>query len=269
MKIAALAVLAVAALAVPTSALAAPVLGAPIPIATTAQAVGAPSATPDPTGAPLQPLNVASDRSTLNAYAQYLSALVKDAPQAELSDTTYVATISSGCKGALAQLAAPSNQLVAAMQHTLTVLGQEMGNDLAITFDQAALTPFAKLSATLSRLRWTRLSGGGAIVRRFLTTESAVLNAPTSTLCQNALLAASKPRVVPLATRNFNQAYAKASRQANTAMNNLLTLLQTDETAGEHAVVTRIAGLAAQYNKLSNSELVTNGSTLANALKFT
>jgi hypothetical protein len=265
------AVLAAAALAVPASAVAAPEIAAPLPTVHAAQATPTgtttgTTTTPTPTPTPA-PLNVASDKVALNAYATYLASVVKGAPLGQDNDTTYLTTISSQCKGALAQLAQPNNEVDTSIQATLTALGEEMGDDLSINFDQAAFSPFMRLTTSLTRLRWTRLSTGTAIVRRFLTTETIVLESTTSSLCQNALLAASEPDTVPLATKSFIKSYAKASTAANNALANLLKLMQAYQIPAEKAVVTRIANLASQITKLTKAELVTDGSTLTSTLE--
>jgi hypothetical protein len=272
MKFSAVAVLAIAALAAPASALAAsaasvrapatvsaPEIAALIPTARIAEAVGQ--------AAVLRPRDLASDKTALNAYATYLTALVRTASLGQLSDSAYVTTIAGQCKGALEPLTQPNEQVNAAAQATLTALGKEMGDDLSIGSDQVALGPFLRLSTNLSRLRWTRLSGGAAIVRRFVTAENSVLMLSQSALCQNALLAASAPQTIPPATKSFIRGYARASNAANAALTNLLRLMQTYETPAERAVVTRIATLAAQLARLTKSGQLSNGSALTNTLE--
>jgi hypothetical protein len=268
MRSAAVAALTVAALAAPAyvaaapaSAAAAPNIAATVQAARTAQAAG--------TITVQQPLNVAADRVALSAYATYLGAVLNGAWLGQENDTTYISTISglAGCKGALAQLAESKNQVNATVQATLTVLGKELGDDLSITFDQPALAPFSKLSTSLSRLHWTRLSGGVAIVKRFVTTEANVLHVPASPLCQDALLAASDPQTTPPGTKTFVRAYAKASYAANTALANLLKLMQTYQTASERPLLLRISTLAEQITRLTQSDLSTSSSALTAVLQ--
>ena len=271
MKLAAVAVLTVA-LAAPASALSAPQLGAPVmptAAASTAAATGAASTTASDT---TTPLNVASDHAALSAYASYLSALVRSAPTAQVNEVTYVASVSSECRSALAPLTQQSSSPDSATQDTLTALGKEIGDDVSITFDQTALLPFARLQTTLQGLRWTHLSGGNAIVKRFLTTENAVLTFVPSNLCQNALAAYSliedsAVQPIPQATRTFNKAYAKASAAANTSLVALLKLMQTYETSSEKSQITRIANLASQVTKLTKSSLESTSSSLTAALE--
>src|SRR5579875_2322839 len=123
MKQAAVIVISIAALAAPASALGAPQLAVPIPSLRAAQS----------TLSTVFPANVGPDHRALNAYANYLGALLTGASAAQAADNSYVATISSpnGCKSALEPLTLPSNEVNSSAQHTLTVLGQEMGDDLS------------------------------------------------------------------------------------------------------------------------------------------
>jgi hypothetical protein len=271
MRSAAVLVLAVAALAAPASALAAPEIGAPIPTARIAQDVGSPMGTQTTPTTALQPLNVASDKTALSAYATYLAAVVKGASVGQYNDLTFISTISSssGCKGALAPLANPDNDINTSDQTTLTALGEEMGDDLSINFDQAAFTPFVKLSTGLSRLHWTRLSGGGLIVKRYVTAETNVLEMAPSMLCSDALLAESESQTVPAATKAFIKSYTKASNVANTALTNLLKLMQTYQVPAEKAVLLKISTLANQITKLTKSDLMTSGLALTSTLEST
>ena len=249
-----------AALALPGTALAAPQLVAPIPNAKPTQA-GA-----GDTPAPL-PLNYASDRRALNAYASYLTTLLNAAPTGNANDTTYIATISSQCKSALEPLTQPSQQLDTEVQHTLTVLGEEMGDDLAINFDQSAVAGFAKFTTALSRLHWGRYSGWYGAIRRYVNTQNDVLALSPSSLCADASYAELRPAVVPDGTRAFIKAYNESSRAANGALTNLTKLMETYEVPGEKSLVSRIASLVSQVSSLSKSDLLQNGSALANVLE--
>jgi len=257
MKLAAVLVLTVAGLSTPASALAAPNLAASVPTVHIAQASGSSG----------QMLNAASDKTALNAYATYLSSVVKGYTTAEANGAAFITTISTDCKSALAPLAQPNNQVDTQTQQTLTALGEEMGDDLSISFDGTALTAFERLDTTLSRLKWTRLSGGGAIVRRYLNTESTVLEMLPSSLCQDAVLAASSPQIVPPGTKTFNKGYTKASNAANNALTNLTKLMQTYETYSERTIVARIANLASQVAHLSKSYLQQSAATLSSTLE--
>jgi hypothetical protein len=271
MKSSVVAVLTVAALAAPASAFGAsaaavpvraaasvPEIAAPIPTARGAQVVGQ---------APAGPRDLESDKTALNAYATYLTSLVRNASIGQLSDSSYVTMIAEQCKGALQPLMQPNEQVNTATQATLTALGEEMGDDLSIGFDQFAFGPFLKLSTKLSRLRWTRLSDGTAVVKRYVTTETTVLSLTQSTLCQNALLAASPPQTITPATKSFVKGYARASDASNAALTSLLELMQTYETPAERTVITRIATLAAQLVRLTKAALQSTSTALTNTLE--
>ena len=255
-------VIALAALAVPGSALASPQRAVPIPSAKASQ-----------NGSAARPaqwsINYASDRRALGAYASYLNTLLVGTITGNANDTTYISTISSQCKSTLAPLTQPSQQVNTDVQQTLTVLGEEMGDDLAINFNQAAVPGFAKFTTALSHLRWTRLSGGAATVRHYINTQNSVLALIPSDLCANAAYAELRPTIVPEGTRIFIKAYNETSRAANGALTNLTKLMETYEVAGEKALVTRIASLASQVSSQTRADLLQSGSTLASVLEST
>ena len=235
-------------------------VAAPIPSASAAQAEpGEPI--------PRSPLNIASDKTALNTYLGYLAGVLRATSASQGTSNSYIASVSDQCRSALAPLAQANYQLSASAQATLTAVGEEMGDDLSITFDQAFLTPFAKLSASLERLRWTRLSGGVAIVKRFIAAQSAVLYTATSDLCQSALLAAASPQVVPPGTRVFNRTYSRTCKQANAALAGLLTLMQSYETPSEKTVVSRISALAGQIARVTKADLQAGASSLSAVLE--
>jgi len=267
MKFSVVVVLTAAALAAPASALAASPAAVPARVSVSAPEIAGPVAPQIVGQAAARPRDLASDKTALNAYATYLASVVRITSIGDQSDSSYVAMIAGQCKAALEPLTQPNVQLNAAAQATLTALGKEMGDDLSIGFDQVALGPFQRLSTSLSRLRWTLASGGAYVVRRFDTTETTVLSLTQSALCQNALLAASAPRTIPLATKSFVKGYTRASNQSNAALTNLLKLMQTYETPSEHALVTRIANLAAQLARVTRADLQSNSSALTSTLE--
>ncbi|MGH2842267.1 MAG: hypothetical protein ACRDKL_01590 [Solirubrobacteraceae bacterium] len=253
-------VIATAALALPGSALAAPQLVAPIPSARPSQAgAGATVAQ--------RSLDYASDRRALNAYATYLATLLNVGPTGNASDTSYIATISSQCKSVLAPLTQPSQQVNAEVQHTLNVLGAEMGDDLAINFDQSAVAGFARFTTALSRLHWTRYSGWYGAIRRYVYTQNSVLALSPGSLCADASYAELKPATVPDGTRTFIKAYNETSKAANAALTNLTKLMEIYEVPGEKSLVSRISSLVSQVSSLTKSDLLQNGSTLATVLE--
>jgi hypothetical protein len=258
-----------AALALPASALAAPVIAAPVPVASTAQASTQGSVI-DPLPQP-QPLSLASGKTALNAYANYLQALVKTTPIAQQNTAEYVATESAptGCKSGLEPLTDPSYEVNPNVQATLSLLGQEIGDDLSITFDSTALTPFTKLSTTLSRLHWVNGSGAALVVKHFLAAQETVLSLTPSNLCQDVLLVAVAPHKLPLQAKAFLKEYTKDSNVADAALATFLNLLHSYETPSEHGLVNRIAILANQVNKLSQATIMANAAALTADLKST
>jgi hypothetical protein len=260
MKQAAALVIAIAALAAPASALAAPQLAAPIPTVRPTTPV---------TGSTTSPANTTQDRKALSAYATYLSTLLQGAPSAQAANASFIGTISSpnGCKSALEPLSQPSNQVNAEVQHTLTVLGEEMGDDLSITFDQAAMPAFTKFSNTILHLRWTRVSGAMQVVKHYVTAETAVLQMLPSELCQDAALAGINPDRVPEGTKVFLKSYDKASTLANLALANLLKMMQSYEIPNEKSLVARITTLANQVSAVTKSDLLQSGSVLSTTLE--
>ena len=261
MKQAAVVVIAIAALAAPASALSAPQLAAPIPSVRAAQG---PVST-------ASPANVGPNHRALNAYATYLGALLTAASTAQTADNSYVATISglSGCKSALEPLTLPSDQVNTSAQHTLNVLGQEMGDDLSITFDQAALPAFTRFSNTLLRLHWTRGSGAMQVVKHYVNAETTVLEMLPSQLCQDAALAGTYPDKVPAGTRIFVRSYERASAYANLALANLLKMMQSYEVPSEKNLVNRITTLASQGSAVTRSYLLASGAALSSVLEST
>jgi hypothetical protein len=263
MKRAVVLVTAAAALAAPASALGAPRLAVALPS-------GPVPARPSPAGAttPAQlPLNYASDRKALTAYATYLTTLMDGASTGDANDTAFIAQVSGQCKSALSPLTQPNEQVNTAVQHTLTVLGQEMGDDLAIGFDQAAAPAFAKFSATLARLHWTRLTGWSYAVKHYISAETALLALSVSQLCVNASTAELRPSIVPDATRTFTKAYSDASKLADAGLTNLTKLMQAYEIPSEKALVTRISNLAGELASQTKADLLANGTSLTTVLE--
>jgi hypothetical protein len=252
-----------AALTLPASALAAPVIAAPIPIASTAQT--------SVIDVQPQPLNVASGKFAMSAYASYLQALVKTAPIAQQNAAEYVGaqTAPAGCKSDLEPLTDPSYEVNPSVQATLSLLGQEIGDDLSITFDANALTPFTKLSTALSRLHWVKASGAALVIKHFLIAQGTLLSLTPSSLCQDVLLVAASPQKLPLAAKLFLKEYTKDSNGADAALATFLNLLHSYETPSEHALVNRIANLATQVNKVSQASIMANAAALTTDLKST
>ncbi len=259
MKQVAALVIAVAALAAPASALASPQIGAPVSMVRLAP------------GSALAafPANVAPNRRALYAYATYLSTILGGVPTAQAADNAYVATITSsnGCQSALEPLTQPSQAVNSAVQHTLIVVGEEMGDDLSITFDGQLLPAFTKFSNTLLRLHWAHLSGATQVAKRYVNAETAVLEMLPSQLCQDAELAGTDPQKVPDGTRAFVKSYDKASTLADLALASLTKLMQSYEAPTEKSLIVRIATLATQFSTLTKSALLQGGAALSAALE--
>ncbi|HEX3615480.1 MAG TPA: hypothetical protein VHU61_03005 [Solirubrobacteraceae bacterium] len=260
-------VIATAAFVVPAQAFAAPIMGAPLPSAKSAQ-TGSGTTTTTTTTTPFRlTLNEQADRKALNAYATYLSTLLNQQTIGETNDSTFTATISSGCKAALEPLTQPPYEVNGTVQHTLTVLGQEMGDDLSINFDLAATPAFTKFSGVLTRLHWKQFSGAPLVVKRYVNKETNVLALAVSNLCLDASDAQIKPASVPDATHQFVKSYDEASTQANLGLSNLLTLMQTYEVPSEKTLVARISTLANELASQTKNDLLQSGTALSTVLE--
>lgn len=229
------------------------------------------STTPTPTRvlrlAPRRALNLASGRTALGAYAAYLDALVKAMPTSQARIDAFVTASSSSCRSALAPLTQGGEQIKATVQSTLTALGQELGDDLALSFDAAALPPLSTMSQTLEHLRWTRGGRNGQIIRRYLNAQmSAMLFAPSS-LCQDALMAAATPRVTPAPTRAFLRRYAHLAQVANVRSGEFMQLLQAYVTNPDQKLVARIGTLATELTRIGKAEQSAGAQMLSSALE--
>jgi hypothetical protein len=265
-------VIATAAFAAPAHALAAPIMGAPLPGAKSAQTgTGTTTTTTSTTTTTTTPVkltvNELADRKALNAYAGYLSTLLNQQTTGETDDSTYTATISSGCKAALEPLTQPPYEVNANVQHTLTVLGEEMGDDLSINFDLASTPAFTKFSGVLTHLRWKLFSGATLVVKHYVNKETDALALTASNLCLDAADAENKPAVVPDATKLFIKGYDEASNQANVGLTGLLTLMQTYEIPSEKQLVARISTLANELTAQTKDDLLQSGTALSTVLE--
>jgi hypothetical protein len=266
MKRAVLTVIAIAAFAVPAPALAAPILAAPLPSAKSAQSGSGADTTPLKLT-----LNELSNRRALNAYATYLTTLITQESVGQSNDTSYITTVSEpgtgGCKAALAPLTEPPDEVDAKAQHTLTVLGEEIGDDVTITFDLSATQPFTRFSSVLKAQRWTRLSDAMLVIKRYVNTETNMLSLAASNLCLDASDAELHPDVVPSGTKAFLPLYDQTSKLANAALTNLMTLMQTYEIPSEKALIARIATLANELSTQSKADLLQSGMDLSTVLE--
>lgn len=264
MKRALATVIALAAFAAPAQALAAPMLAAPLPGAKPAQAGTTMTTTTTPTKLTLNEL---ANRRVLNAYASYLTALVTQEATGQINDSSYITTISGQCKAALAPLTQPPDEVDTKAQHTLTVLGQEIGDDLTIAFDLSATQAFTKFSGVLKAQRWTRLSDATLVIKRYISSETSMLAFDASNLCTDASDAELHPDVVPDGTKTFLPIYEQASNRADAALTSLMTLMQTYEIPSEKALVARISTLANELSTQSKADLLQSGTDLSTVLE--
>lgn len=255
-----------------------PMLGAPLPAARSAQAgttTSTGTTTTTTTTVPPKPgrltVNNFSDRRALNAYAAYLTALINQAPVGVTNDTSYVTTISQpgtgGCKAALSKLTQPPYQVDTKAQHTLMVLGEEIGDDITITYDISATEAFTRFANQLQSLRWTRLSGAGPVIRHYISTQTNMLALSPSNLCLDASDAELHPDEIPDGTKAFLPLYNQASNRANMALANLLTLMQTYEIPSEKSLIARISVLANELTAQTKSDLMQSGTSLTTVLE--
>lgn len=141
-----------------------------------------------------------------------------------------------------------------------------MGDDLSISFDAASSSAFMRFSQVLLALRWTKASGASPVVRRYVDAESAVLAFTPSNLCLNASDAELRPDFVPDATRAFLRAYDAASHEANQALTDLRSLMQSYEVPQERGLIIRISSLAAQLTGQMRAGLLQSATSLASVL---
>jgi hypothetical protein len=258
-----------AAFVVPAQALAAPTMAAPLPGVKSAQVGTTTTTTTTTTTATPVRLtqNELANRKALTAYATYLTTLLSQQTTGQTNDTAYTTTISGQCKAALEPLTQPPDEVDTTVQHTLTVLGEEMGDDLSINFDLAATPAFTRFSGVLTHLRWKPLSGAALVVKRYVGRETDVLALSVSNLCLDASNAQLKPAVVPDATKAFIKVYDEASDEANLALANLMTMMQTYEIPSEKLLVTRISTLANELSTQSKADLLQSGASLSSVLE--
>jgi hypothetical protein len=266
MKRALVTVIALAAFAAPAQALAAPMLAAPLPGAKPAQE-GTTTTTTTTTTSTKLTLNELANRRALNAYASYLTTLVSQQATGQINDSSYITTISGQCKAALAPLTQPPDEVDTKAQHTLTVLGQEIGDDVTIAFDLSATQAFTRFSGVLKAQRWTRLSDATLVIKRYISSETSMLALDASNLCIDASDAELHPDLVPDGTKTFLPIYEQMSNRANLALTSLMTLMQTYEVPSEKALVARISTLASELSTQSKADLLQSGTDLSTVLE--
>ena len=127
-------------------------------------------------------------------------------------DATVVSTVQSTCANTLAPLVGEPSTPV--RQVVLSNFGEEIGGDLALKFQSAAVRPFRQLSSLLTSLVWSTPTPATAI-KHLLSAERTVLSMPQSALCDNAAAVASFPKVIPESTQSFLKRYLSASSEYN------------------------------------------------------
>jgi hypothetical protein len=267
----ALAIAIVAALAAPAGAGAAPLLAEPLPSPPPASSTTTPTTTATAPQQPpaYAPVDMRSDRVALGGYAVYLKTLLTATASARAAASSYAVTIVTQCRSALEPLTQPSTQIGDAARRTLTAIGNEIGDDLTISYDPALTPQFTRFAQLLLRLRWTRQSAGRMTVRRYVFAESRALALQTSNLCQDAGLAGASPQLLPPGTTSFLAVYNRASVTANRMFAKLTKLIGSYTRPPEGPLLQRIATLAGAFANTSRTDLLAAGSQLATALQST
>jgi hypothetical protein len=209
------------------------------------------------------PSDVSSDHVALTAYHQYVTALVNGTGRGNRTAREYATALGAECPSVLAPLAAlPKTQV---NQFALGAFGEEVGGDLAIAFDTEAVAPSARLSTTLSRLKWsTRRSR--QTVTTMLSTLKASLQVPQSDLCADARALALQPSVEPSGTRSFLASYLPVAAVAKRRLTPFLALLARFQTATDSALVATIGSLVTQFNTTSHADENALGTVLLKLL---
>jgi hypothetical protein len=193
-----------------------------------------------PDGAGAGPIDTASDHAAVVAFHSYAEDLVSDLPAVHAAVADYVSSISARCPDVLAPLASlppgSVNQSAA-----VAVVG-ELGEDLGVAAYPAVRAPFAKLAATLARLRWSSPQSGHTI-RGFLTAQRRLYALRPSHLCADLqAFAGSVGQMTPPGTQRW---LARAAR---------LLSVQTSRFAAFVAVIGQFlspsdVGLVADTNR--------------------
>ena len=241
------------------------------PITDVAFATAAPpSGTPAPsngargtTVSPISPGDAASGELALNAYETYIQALVANTKLGRARDATVVSTVQSTCANTLAPLVGEPSTPV--RQVVLSNFGEEIGGDLALKFQSAAVRPFRQLSSLLTSLVWSTPTPANAI-KHLLSAERTVLSMPQSALCDNAAAVASFPKVIPEPTQSFLKRYLSASASVNRRLHTFLTVIQGYETAADRPVVSQIDALVAQFSAASQNAEATYSQSIMSDL---
>ncbi len=228
--------------------------------------------------APPRPTNFASGRVALNAYASYLQSLVDSESTGQANDAAFANTVEfgdsgeSGCRSDLEPLTQGAYAVKPAVQDTLKALGREIGDDLAISYDEVALTPLGRLATVLERLKWVHGGRNADVIANYVKAETALIALPQSGLCQDVQLAASaleasKPAATPADTRAFIAQYDTDAKAASAALGGFLVLLRAYSKPAERPLLERIATLAGEFATDSKTSLLATGQALTTSLE--
>lgn len=198
----------------------------------------------------------------MRAYAAYLHALVMQMPLAKQAEQSFVTQTRQACKGVLSPITQSSSS-ASGWGTALTDLGEEIGDDATLAFNQAVPGPFAKLTLALGRLHWAG-AGNGAVVRRFLNAEAALLALSPSNLCADAWSLASagtgQSMTPAAATLQLLSTYQTAATALNLRLGLFIKHLGAFETDADAGLAARINALAKRVNTLT-TETVAEGAT--------
>jgi hypothetical protein len=215
---------------------------------------------------PGRSLNEASDQAALTAYRRYLQSLLSNSWLGRQRDAALVSTVASSCQNALTQLSGEPSTPV--RETVLSYFGEEIGGDLALAFLSEAKGPFLRLSAALQNLRWSSPAPAIAI-RQLLADEQRILDMPQSSLCADASLVSSYPKVIPAPTLTFLNRYLALTARVTRRFQNFLIVLQRYETRAERPLVATIDNLVSQFNNASTMAEQTYSQSILSDLGLT
>lgn len=181
-----------------------------------------------PAAAANTPVDAASDHAALTAYDRYLQSAAARVPDWRRDDDAYVASISAECQKVLTSLRALPAGTV--NQTALFNFGQEVSGDLALVGARADRFEWTTLTQAVSRLPWSTPQTG-AVVRRFLTTQTRLFRFAPSHLCDDAhALSDLSGTQTPPGTAHWLTGFVRdggAQERAQVAFEAMLRRLQT------------------------------------------
>ncbi|HTW12261.1 MAG TPA: hypothetical protein VME01_05935 [Solirubrobacteraceae bacterium] len=218
----------------------------------------APTTTPTPPPSTSTP-NTRADRTAMNAYANYLEAVVNAMPSAKLSEQAFEQSVNSTCKAALEPIASAQTESGSSSSNAaLYDLGEEIGADATLVeFTAANNVALQTLSTKLTALHWGARSAP-AVIKRYLTAQKTLSALPASRLCADAEDVGSQTTTPPAGTTAFLLLYKTDSTAVDNSLRNFMKLLDSYETSNDSTVVVRINTLAARVTKLS-AKTIANG----------